>query len=90
MADKQKGITIPYSMMGIEEDVLLRNVSKIKGDMMLYNKNFIYNSQIKEFPQKLEEVTGKVVCNQKQYDKFAEDINRVVNGDSKRIVVYDK
>lgn len=90
VADKQKGITIPYSMMGIEEDVLLRNVSKIKGDMMLYNKNFIYNSQIKEFPQKLEEVTGKVVCNQKQYDKFAEDINRVVNGDSKRIVVYDK
>lgn len=90
LADKQRGITVPYSMMSIDEDVLLRNVSKIKGDMMLYNKNFVYNSQIKEFPHKLKEVTGKVVCNQKQYDKFAEDINRVVNGDSKRIVVYDK
>ena len=60
VADKQKGITIPYSMMGIEEDVLLRNVSKIKGDMMLYNKNFIYNSQIKEFPQKQKKLLVKL------------------------------
>ncbi len=83
-----KGINVPYAMFGINEDILLKNVKIIKGDMVLYNKNPIYNSFINQFPPNLIKVTGKVICTQKQYKMFFKDINRVVGNNKNRIVVH--
>lgn len=79
------GITIPYSMFGLDEDDLLRNVKTINGNFVLYNKNSLFNSRIKMFPPNLEKVTGKVLCSAEQYERFGEDIRRVVDGNLKKI-----
>lgn len=83
-----KGISVPYAMFGINEDILLKNVKTINGNFVLYNKNPIYNSFIKQFPQNLQKVTGKVICTKNQYEMFFEDINRVVGNDKSRIIVH--
>ncbi len=82
LANANSGITIPYSMIGIDEDVLLHNVQKINGDLVLYNKNPLYNSSIKQFPPNLEKVTGKIICSKEQFEKFGDDMKRVVKYNS--------
>jgi len=81
------GITIPYSMFGFNENDLLRNVKVINGNLVLHNKNNIFDSRITEFPPNLEKVTGKVICSAAQYEKFSEDIKRVVGGNERKILV---
>lgn len=76
-ADKNSGLTIPYSMMGINEDAILKNVEKINGNLILSNKNYLYNSTITEFPPALKEVKGTVICSDEQFAKFGDDIKRV-------------
>lgn len=82
------GITIPYSMFGLDENDLLRDVKIINGNLILDNKNPLFNSRITVFPPNLETVTGRVVCSQKQYQRFADDINRVVGYDSRKVIVH--
>ena len=82
------GITIPYSMFGFNENDLLQNVSKIKGNMFLYNKNPLYNSFITQFPPQLKTVTGKIECTKEQYQKFGNDLLRVVDGQRERIKIH--
>lgn len=77
IADKQKGIAIPYNMLGVNEDKLLDNVSKINGDFIMDNKDKTMKSSISHFPEKLTQVTGKISCTKEQYEKFGEDIERV-------------
>ncbi len=86
LANAQSGITIPYSMMGINEDTLLHDVKEINGDLILYNKKHLYNSSIREFPQNLEKVSGKIVCSQAQFEKFRDEMKRVVKADRDIIV----
>ena len=86
VANEKSGITIPYNMMGINEDKLLSNVKKIDGDFILDNKNKLYSSSIKEFPKNLEEVTGKIVCSKEQYEKFENKINKVIKNTNKIII----
>lgn len=87
LLDSEKGISVPYSMFGINEDSLLRNVKVINGNFVLnHNKNSLYNSRITEFPPNLEQVKGRVVCNSEQFEKFGDDINRVVNNSQRYII----
>ena len=44
-------------------------------------------SSLKAFPPKLESVSGKVICSESQYEKFGEDIRRVVNNEMNRIII---
>lgn len=84
----KSGISIPYSMFGLNEDTLLQNVKVINGNLILDNKNSLYNSRITKFPPKLEKVTGRVVCSAEQFEKFGEDIKRVTGNDSRKIIVH--
>ncbi len=86
LANKNSGITIPYSMLGINENMLLRDVKEINGDMVLYNKNKLYESTISAFPENLEKVTGKIVCSEAQFEKFGQDMERVVTNKHNIIV----
>lgn len=86
-----KGTTTPYSMFGIDEDKLLENVKRINGDFILgvsASSAKYRNSKITEFPKKLEEVTGYVKCTQEQYDKFKDDIDRVVSSPKKIKIIH--
>ena len=87
LVNAKSGISIPYSMLGINEDALLGSVSKISGDLTLCHKNPLFASSLKVFPQSLKRVSGRVVCTQEQFSKFKEDILRVVNNDTSRIIV---
>lgn len=86
--DKNSGLSIPYSMFGLDENDLLENVKVINGNLILDNKNILFNSRITQFPPKLEKVTGRVSCTSIQYDRFRDDIMRVVGGDSSRVIVH--
>lgn len=86
--NQNSGITIPYSMFGLDENDLLKNVKIIEGNLILHNKNPLFNSRITVFPPNLEAVNGRVVCSEKQYEKFADDINRVVGYDFRRVIVH--
>lgn len=83
----QKGITVPYGMLGINEQTLLDEVEIIDGDMILSVNNYKpwLSSQIEKFPSSLKKVKGKIVCTAEQYDKFKEDFERVSNGNIKII-----
>ena len=83
----QAGIVVPYSFMGIDEDKLLNNVEEISGDLILYNKNPLFNSYITKFPEKLKSVSGKIICSKEQYSMFKDDILRVVPQQS-HVTVY--
>jgi hypothetical protein len=89
LLDAHKGITIPYSAFGINEDSLLKNVEIIDGNLVLCNKRSFYNSGITKFPPNLEVVSGKVICNEKQFEKFKDDIARVLNGNMKRCIIRE-
>ena len=86
-ANAQSGISIPYSMMGIDEDLLLQNVEVINGDLILHNKNKLFISSITKFPESLKTVTGKVVCSAEQYQQFGPDIDRVVGDNKNKILI---
>ena len=80
---------IPYSYLGINEDKLLENVSVIDGDMHLYNKNSVLQSEISIFPQKLKRVTGNIICTKKQYELFGEEMKKTIEPPS-AIRIYEE
>lgn len=82
LLNKKSGLVAPYSFMGIDENILLRNVEKINGDLYLYHRNKLFNSSMTEFPPSLKTVTGRVICTKEQYEKFGEDIRRIVANES--------
>lgn len=86
VADKNKGITLPLNIMGINEDKLLENVSVINGDLILDNKDYLFNSHITKFPEKLKKVTGKISCNKKQYEQFKDDIDKLIQNKNMLLV----
>lgn len=87
LMDKNTGSIIPYSMFGIDENALLKNVKIIDGNLFLTNKNPIFRSRITKFPPNLETVTGRVICSAEQYEKFGAEIDRVVGGNKSKIIV---
>ncbi len=89
-ADTNSGISVPYSMMNINEDALLQNVEVINGNLILDNKNPLFNSSITVFPPSLKTVTGKVSCTQEQYQRFGEDIRRVTGNNPAKIIVHNR
>lgn len=82
------GISIPYSMFGLDEDDLLKNVKIIDGNLILDSKNKLFNSRITKFPPKLEKVTGRVSCSAEQFGKFADEIMNVVDNNPSRVIVH--
>lgn len=87
---KNSGITVPYSMFGLNEDILLKNVEVIEGNLILNNKNHLFDSRISVFPPNLEKVTGKIHCTAAQYEKFGADIDRVVGNNKAKVVIYNR
>ncbi len=88
VANANSGISVPYSMMGINEDVLLKDVEVINGDFILDNKNSLFNSSITEIPPSLKTVTGKIVCTKEQYQRFAAEIDKLTNGNSRKLIIH--
>lgn len=86
--NKDSGLSVPYSMFGLNEDELLQSVRVINGNLILDSKHPVFNSRITQFPQNLEQVTGRVSCSIEQYARFEEDIKRVVGGDMSKIVIH--
>ncbi len=85
--DAERGFKIPYSMFGINEQELLSKVEIIDGDFYLKGKKELYNSNITQIPQSLKRVTGKIVCTKTQFEKFHDDLIRLVDGDTNRIFI---
>lgn len=88
LADKNKGITLPLNMMGVNEDKLLENVSVVRGDLILDNKDVLLNSHITKIPEKLEKVTGKISCNRAQYEQFGDRLQQIAQN-PKAITVHE-
>ncbi len=88
LADKNKGIALPLNMMGVNEDKLLENVSVVRGDLILDNKDVLLNSHITKIPEKLEKVTGKISCNRAQYEQFGDRLQQVAQN-PKAITVHE-
>lgn len=86
--NKKTGISIPYSMMGVDEQELLKNVKIIDGNMLLADNDSRFSSSIKEFPSSLQKVTGKIICNETQYKNFEVDLKRVTNNIPGKIIIY--
>jgi hypothetical protein len=85
----KSGISVPYSMFGINEDELLKNVKIIRGNLTLDAKQKIFESTLKEFPKNLETVTGRVICSAAQYKMYGADIERVVGGNKAKIIIHE-
>lgn len=83
------GISIPYSMFGLNEDNLLNSVEVINGNFVLHNKNSLFSSRITHFPPNLKIVTGKVTCSMEQFENFKSDILRVVGNDKNKIIIHN-
>ena len=88
-ASATSGISVPYSMMNINEDALLQNVEVINGNLILDNKNSLFNSSITVFPPSLKKVTGKISCTKEQYQRFGDDMKRVVDNNLSKIIIHD-
>lgn len=82
------GIIIPYSMFGINEDLLLKDVKIINGDLILDNPRTVQNSRITVFPPNLEKISGRVSCSKEQYEKFKDDITRVLGGKANKLYIH--
>ena len=74
-------------MFGLNEDILLSNVRVIDGNLILHNKNKLFNSRITKFPPMLETVTGKIQCTTEQYERFKPDIDRLIGNDRSKLVI---
>ena len=85
---QKSGITVPYSMFGLDEDKLLRNVKVIDGDLNLYHKNHLFNSRLKQLPPNLERVTGKICLSAEQFERFGEDVYKLVGGNRSKVRIY--
>ena len=85
--NSNSGMTVPYSMFGINENELLKNVKSIKGNLILQNKNVLFNSGITEFPPNLEYVGGRIVCSKEQYEKFKPQIDRLIGDNIFKLVI---
>ncbi|MGN0030476.1 MAG: hypothetical protein ACI37Q_00805 [Candidatus Gastranaerophilaceae bacterium] len=83
----KNGTVVPYSMFGINENELLKNVKVINGDLVLHNKNQIFCSNITQFPPKLEKVKGKIVCSKEQYERFKPEIDRLVGDNPYKLII---
>jgi hypothetical protein len=88
LLDHNRGCTVPYSMLGIDEDKLLKDVEVINGNFILWNRNDLYSSKISQFPLNLQKVTGRIECSKKQYEKFKPDMLRVVDYNEDKIKVH--
>ncbi|MBQ8458511.1 hypothetical protein IJ541_00250 [bacterium] len=86
----KSGISVPYSMFGLNEDSILQNVRIINGNLILDAKNPVFESRITRIPPNLEEVTGKIICNQKQYEKFSQEIDRLVGNNKSKLIIHEK
>ena len=86
--NQKSGISVPYSMFGLNEDDLLAHVRVINGDFILNHKNKIFESRITKFPPELEKVTGRIHCTAEQYEKFASDIDRIIGDDKYKLVIH--
>ena len=86
--NQKSGISVPYSMFGLNEDDLLAHVRVINGDLILNHKNKIFESRITKFPPSLEIVTGRIHCTAEQYERFAADINRVIGDDKSKVIIH--
>lgn len=85
--NKNSGISIPYSMFGLNEDDLLKDVKVINGNFVLSTgKNKLFDSLITKIPENLEKVTGRVECSKTQYEKFGADLERISNG---KVIVHN-
>lgn len=89
LMDKDAGSVVPYSMFGIDENALLKNVKIIDGNLYLTNKNSLLKSRITKFPPNLESVTGRVICSTEQYEKFGSEIEKVVCENKSKIIISD-
>lgn len=85
---QNSGISIPYSMLGIDEDLMLQNVEKINGDLILDHKNPLFASTLRKFPPSLKTVTGKIVCSEEQFAQFGEDFARVTGNRPGKVIVH--
>ncbi len=85
----KSGISVPYTFMGIDEDILLSKVKTINGDFIMHNKNKLYNTSITTFPKNLEKVTGRIVCSEEQFAKYSQDILRVTDGNRNNIIIHE-
>ena len=85
----KRGITVPYSMFGIDENVILRNVRIIDGDLILDSRSKTFESRITKFPPNLEKVTGKISCTQEQYNRFKPEIDRLLGDDKSRLFIHN-
>jgi hypothetical protein len=88
LLDHNRGISVPYSMLGVDEDKILKTVEVIDGNFILWNKNNLYSSKITTFPPKLQIVRGRIECSKEQYAKYKDDLLRVVDNDEKRIKIH--
>ena len=86
--DIKSGISVPYSMFGLDEDLLLRNVKVINGNLILDAKLNVFGSRITKFPPNLEEVTGRISCTKKQYEKFKPEIDRLVGNSKGKLIIH--
>ena len=86
--NSKSGISVPYSMFGLDEDLLLQNVKVINGNLVLDAKLNVFESRITKFPPKLEVVTGRIVCSKEQYAKFKPDIDKLLKGDMRKLVIH--
>ncbi len=89
LVNSKSGMAVPYSMFGINEDALLKNVKVIKGDLLLDNRNSLFSSGLTEFPQQLEYVGGKIVCNKAQYEQFKPEIDKLVANSLSKLIIHD-
>ena len=80
LLNKKSGISVPYSFLGIDENSLLKDVEIIHGDLILTNKNHVFDSTITQFPPNLKMVTGRIDCSKAQYEKYKDDMLRVAKG----------
>ena len=84
----KSGISVPYSMFGLDEDMLLKNVKVINGNLVLDAKLNVFESRITKFPPNLEVVTGRIICTKEQYAKFKPDIDRLIETDKRKLVIH--
>lgn len=85
----KSGISVPYSMFGLDENVLLDSVKVIDGDLNLYHRNKLFESRLSHFPANLEEVTGRIHCSAKQYEQFAEQIDKLVGNSQSKLIIHN-
>ena len=86
--DSKSGISVPYSMFGLEEDLLLKNVKVINGNLVLNAKQKVFESRLTKFPPNLEKVTGKISCTKEQYENFKPQSDKLIEGNPRKLILH--